>query len=221
MLKRTITSAVILLVIVPVLYFWQTPVLPVFVALLSLLGVHEMLGCVGMRRTLIVSIPAYCIAAAAPLGVRLFDSIYEFVSLYALVMFCFLVLSLSGAVFSRGALDVEKIGFSYAAVFYVITAFSAMILLCGRPFGIYLLVVTIFGPWISDVFAYLTGRVLGRHKLIPEVSPKKTVEGAIGGVVFSSLAVVLYGFCLSRLIDDVERVGYPALVFSGIVISVV
>lgn len=51
--------------------------------------------------------------------------------------------------------------------------------------GIFILI------WVSDTFAYLTGRTLGRTKLFPSVSPKKTVEGALGGLVFSLIAAYI------------------------------
>ncbi|MES2206574.1 MAG: phosphatidate cytidylyltransferase [Pseudomonadota bacterium] len=41
--------------------------------------------------------------------------------------------------------------------------------------------------WVSDIMAYVTGRLLGRHKLAPEISPGKTWEGALGGILFSAL----------------------------------
>jgi phosphatidate cytidylyltransferase len=45
--------------------------------------------------------------------------------------------------------------------------------------------------WTNDTFAYLVGKQLGKHKLFPSVSPKKTIEGFVGGIVFTSLASIL------------------------------
>jgi phosphatidate cytidylyltransferase len=45
---------------------------------------------------------------------------------------------------------------------------------------------------MTDTFAYLTGRMLGRHKLAPRVSPHKTVEGAIGGIVGCVASMLVY-----------------------------
>jgi phosphatidate cytidylyltransferase len=59
------------------------------------------------------------------------------------------------------------------------------------------LVIIAFGAAvITDTFAYFCGRLFGKHKLIPKISPKKTVEGAIGGLVFGTGAVVLLGTLL-------------------------
>ncbi len=49
----------------------------------------------------------------------------------------------------------------------------------------------LFITWMSDTFAYLVGRSIGKHKLIPRVSPNKTIEGALGGLAAASITAVL------------------------------
>ena len=58
------------------------------------------------------------------------------------------------------------------------------------------------GTWASDIFAYFGGRVLGRRRLAPAISPKKTVEGFVIGVVFGSLAV---WWTLYAIVDHVTH----------------
>ena len=60
------------------------------------------------------------------------------------------------------------------------------------PSGGLLLLLPLLTTWASDIGAYAVGRAIGRHKLIPSVSPGKTVEGAIGGLVASMLVAWLY-----------------------------
>ena len=55
--------------------------------------------------------------------------------------------------------------------------------------GSYLILVAVVGPWISDSGAYFAGRYFGRHPLFPHLSPKKTVEGGIGGVLLTTVSV--------------------------------
>lgn len=221
MLKRTITSIVFVLIIFPVYYFSDTIVLPIAVSVLSVMGVYEMLGCIGTRSMWRVSVPAYLLAAVVPQIVRYSETQYTFLSLYLLVIFAYLVYLLAAGVFSHGKLDVEKISTSYMGVVYVVTAFLCMILLRDREHGFYIFFMAMFGPWCSDVFAYLSGRFFGRHKLIPDISPKKTVEGAIGGALFCALAAVLYGHLVLLYDPAVSRVGYGALFVAGLIISVV
>ena len=54
------------------------------------------------------------------------------------------------------------------------------------------LILLVFGLlWVNDIFAYLTGSLLGKHKLFPRISPGKSIEGSLGGMVFTVIAVVL------------------------------
>jgi phosphatidate cytidylyltransferase len=64
-------------------------------------------------------------------------------------------------------------------------------LIAALPNGLFLILVAVTGPWISDSGAYFAGRFLGHHLLFPSLSPKKTVEGAIGGLLVTMLVVGL------------------------------
>lgn len=46
--------------------------------------------------------------------------------------------------------------------------------------------------WVNDTFAYLTGRLLGKHKLFERISPGKTIEGSIGGLAFTLAGIIIY-----------------------------
>ncbi|MBQ4043254.1 MAG: CDP-archaeol synthase [Clostridia bacterium] len=221
MLKRTITAIVFILIIFPVYLFSDTFILPVAVSALSVMGVYEILKCIGTGKIARISVPAYILAAAIPPFVRLFADCHDFLAIYMLIMMAYLIFLLSCGVFSHGKLDVEKIAVSYMGVLYVISAFLCMIVLRDRTHGIYIFFMAMFGPWGSDVFAYLCGRFFGRHKLIPDVSPKKTVEGAIGGIVFDGFAAITFGFIVSLIDSTITYVGYPQLFLAGMIISLV
>ncbi len=64
--------------------------------------------------------------------------------------------------------------------------------------GIYIVWLIFFCSWFCDVFAYCTGMLIGKHKLAPVLSPKKSIEGAIGGIVFPTIFGALYGWCINR-----------------------
>jgi len=63
-----------------------------------------------------------------------------------------------------------------------------------QPF-VWIVIISALG---SDIFAYFTGRLLGKHKLAPNLSPKKTIEGAIGGLIGSSLLSCLFGYIFMK-----------------------
>jgi phosphatidate cytidylyltransferase len=62
-------------------------------------------------------------------------------------------------------------------------------LLAAIGAGYLLVLVAVVGPWISDSGAYFAGRFFGRHQLFPTLSPKKTVEGGIGGLLLTTLTI--------------------------------
>lgn len=59
--------------------------------------------------------------------------------------------------------------------------------------GIGWIALALLGTWGTDTAAYFVGRAFGKHKLAPAISPKKTVEGAIGGIVFGIVGTVVVG----------------------------
>lgn len=91
---------------------------------------------------------------------------------------------------------------------YTISFFSLMILIYEMPGGNWLIFTIFTIAWLCDTTAYFTGRFLGKRKLIPEVSPKKTVEGAIGGLFGGALGTMLYGFILKSLGQDLMPLWY-------------
>src|SRR6056297_387105 len=77
-------------------------------------------------------------------------------------------------------------GYIYITVFFRFVYYTAQI---ENGFWVWLIFLI---AWSTDTFAYFTGLLLGRNKLAPEISPKKTIEGAIGGVLGSALCTFAY-----------------------------
>lgn len=80
----------------------------------------------------------------------------------------------------------RELGAQVLALLYVALPLSTAPLLVAMDGTIFIGFMVLL--WTSDTAAYVTGRLLGRHLLVPRISPKKTVEGSIGAVVFTSAA---------------------------------
>ncbi len=90
----------------------------------------------------------------------------------------------------------EKIDSSSRYIYAIGYVIFPFILITKIPFGIKgfnpKIIISIFILiWTNDTFAYIVGKSIGRHKLIERISPKKTIEGFVGGVVFSVIAGIL------------------------------
>jgi len=102
---------------------------------------------------------------------------------------------------------------------YAAFSFLCIILLRDMNNGRYVYLLIFISAWMTDTGAYFVGRFFGRHKLIEDVSPKKTVEGAVGGIVICILSFCLYGAIIGAIFDAVPN--YPALIIIGGITSVV
>lgn len=220
MKQRLITSAFILAATVPILIFSQYIIYPIVLSILAVGGVFEALRVLGTERAWFISVPAYLIAAALPIGLYLGrEYLVESLLACAFIILAYLVYLFAFAVVERGELKLSTVAQVFAWVTYIVSSFTAATLIRYINGGIYCVALIFIASWICDVFAYITGSLFGRHKLIPEVSPKKTVEGSVGGIVFATAAFVLYGFLVAHFFDVTAN--YPILAVSGLLLSVV
>ena len=106
------------------------------------------------------------------------------------------------------------------AVTYIVSSFTAVTLVRYMMYGEILYLFVFLCAWMSDASAYFVGTFLGKHKLIPKISPKKTVEGAIGAVICTTLACIGFGAIVEALRPDVVA-NYVVLGVLGAVLSVI
>ena len=222
MLKRILTAVVAMAVFLPVLYFSYTPAFAIVVSLCAAVAELEMLRCTALWRKWCLTVPLVLLALALPLaaawpGIAMGVIGYALIAMIVTVLYAFAVMT-----FSKGSITFSDISVALTGGFYIIAAFTALsVLRYAVAMGEYLYLICFIGAWVTDTFAYFTGMLLGKHKLIPDVSPKKTVEGSVGGVVFCVLSMLLYGYIVSRLTDGAVVANYLVLGISGVLISVV
>lgn len=196
MLTRILTGVIAFAVFLPFLIFSGTIAFPVAMALCAVISTYEMIRCVGLHKKHHITIPICLVAAALPMCMYLLTA-NDMFSVGLAVSLVLMLYMLAITVFSHGKVDITQSSTALLVSLYIIAAFSCMVYLCHycAP-NLYLLVF--IGAWVPDTFAYFTGRLFGRHKLIPDVSPKKTVEGAIGGAVFCVLAFIVFALIYNQ-----------------------
>ena len=221
MKRRFITAGIIIVVLTAVLFLSKFLVYPLVIALLSLVAVFELLKVLDMHKRLVVAIPSYLIAYALPTICYFIDPTYQhdYLLITAYVLVGFMLYLFGVSVFTKGKMSFSTISSIFMVVVYVIASFTSMSMIRYIPYGLFCLGIILISAWICDSFAYLVGYFFGKHKLIPEISPKKTVEGAIGGVVFATLGLNLYGLIIELVTET--TVSYITLTVLGVVLSVV
>lgn len=120
------------------------------------------------------------------------------------------------ALFSKNY-SFEKIAVScWTAMFFVALPCTLMIGIYREPEfmlgGKYLLIILFCLIWINDIFAYLTGMAIGKHKLFERISPKKTIEGSLGGLVMTILTAFLVNHYWLHMMSDWKMIGMALIV---------
>lgn len=119
-------------------------------------------------------------------------------------------------VFSFPRFRAEQVMTAFFCAFYAPVLFTFIFLTRNLPNGIYMVWMIFISSWICDTCAYLTGMAIGKHKLAPVLSPKKSIEGAVGGVVGSALVGAIFGyFALERVFAD-QNVTWIAALICGV-----
>ncbi len=220
---RILTAIGMAVVGIPILIFSEYLIFPIALALLAVAGLFEMFRALGIEKNYFLSAPAYTLSMALPIFAYYYAEKYSYGFLLASVaaLFAYLIYTFFVAVFKRGQMKFADISVAFSASTYIIFSFTSISFMryMDTRVGLWNLVIILVAAWGSDVFAYFTGRLFGRHKLIPEVSPKKTVEGAIGGVVCATGLALLYGFIVSRATELSPN--YVVLGICGFVLSAV
>ena len=221
---RTITGAVITALFAVPCIFSDYVVYPIVIALLCVVAMFEMLRTLGAQNRVALAIPSYLLAAALPLGTFWADDVFggvkKYLALVALALVVFLIYVLAFSVTRRGKLLFSEASGVFTAVSYIVVSFTARAQRRYIENGVYVFVIVFISSCICDIFSYFTGYLFGKHKLIPEISPKKTVEGAIGGTVFAVLGLLLYGLLISHIAEDVS-VNYLILAVYGLLLAIV
>ncbi len=224
MLKRIITAVVMTTLLLPFLFFsWDAFFLiPILVSLMATVAVWELFGCIGVRRDYVATAPAYLLAVGLPFVTYFFKigEIGKYLLLAVACMTVYLLYLFTVAVFRRARQTFAEVATLFTGVLYIVLSFASLALLRHQTAeGGYLYLLVFFGAWVTDTFAYFTGRFLGRHKLNPEISPKKTVEGSIGGILFCMIAFVVFGLVMKFGWD--KDVNFVMLIVAGLICSFV
>lgn len=201
MKTRLISSAVGLGILAVVITFYNTLALNAVIGLIAMIAVFELLGAAGVRRNRGLMVLTLMLAACMPfVRVGYMRAFFPQLMLVFVVAFFLLLLK------SHEKLRVETVAFAIMVGIIVPIFFGCAVYMrdeYGMVRGIFYLLLALGGAWLCDTSAYFAGRAFGKRKLAPLISPKKTVEGAIGGVVGGTLLMLLlalgYGFVLSRM----------------------
>ena len=210
MAKRIITSLVGLIVFFAVIYAGN-PIFTVTICIVTIGMLTELYKTIKSNTELTVVGYASALLLLASI---IFGSVsLEVATLASICVYLAVMVKLHTTV------TYKDVGAHALLTFFITTFFGTMIRIYN-DFGVYAVILVFICAWTTDTGAYFTGKAFGRHKLIPKVSPKKTVEGAFGGVITASLCCLLYLFILNSLeITHMSDLGYISIFILGVCAS--
>lgn len=220
MKDRLISSAIIIfLLIISVGLSWIPFVFNGLIALIATVGLYEILKVSGLNTNKIIT---WCALPFTALFIFCSDPILPNVRFWLTVAtFCLIVAAFAYYLRGYKTLSPSKLSFALAMTLLIAYFFSAMVLVRKGEHGLWNMGLIFILAWIPDTGAWFCGSAFGKHKLAPVISPKKTVEGAIGGVVFCVAAAYLYAGLVSFLFQlQVNYIAVAVFAILGSSISV-
>ncbi|WP_028782812.1 phosphatidate cytidylyltransferase [Thalassobacillus devorans] len=189
MKQRTITAIVGALIFLPLIVLGEWP-FKIFVYLIASIGILELIRMKKISRYSFPSIITLLLlwALMFPYG-EVFGMEEVEVTKSELTLLAVLIL-LSYTVLVKNRFTFDDAGFLLISAIYVGMGFHYLIE--TRDSGLHYVFYALFVIWATDTGAYLFGRAFGKHKLWPKISPKKTIEGAVGGIALACIVALVF-----------------------------
>lgn len=192
MFKKRLISGILLVIATVVTLYFGNIVALVVCAGISLIGVNELLKIFKMEKSSIAVI-VYC--ATILYYLMLYFDVASWGFMFLILVLIFL---LGAYVFCYPKYDAHQLMAAFFSLIYVSVMISYIYQLRMLQNGGEYVVLIFLAAWGTDTCAYCAGMLFGKHKMTPKLSPKKTVEGAIGGLIGCALLGAAYGFFISK-----------------------
>lgn len=176
-------------------------------AVISLIGLSELYKVIGVEKS-ILGITGYMFDILWFVLIRIGRADMGLMLLMAAIM-----VIMAEYVFATPKYNDSQVATTFFGIVYVGMMLSYIYLTRSLDNGIFLVWLIFVGSWGSDTCAYCTGVLIGKHKLAPRVSPKKSIEGSLGGVIGAALIGLIYAFIVK---DHLSAISNPYVAFAVI-----
>lgn len=202
-MKTRIISAAVMVPVLVVFLVWLPKVCTaILFGLICAIGAYELLKGTGLVKR--VRLVAY--SALLAFGVSMWSFCGMSYPWFVGGLLAFMALLFGELLLSKARLPVRALAMCAMAGFVVPYFLCAVVRIFALEIGRYLIYAPFIAAFMSDTSAYFAGRYFGKHKLAPVISPKKTVEGLLGGFAGAILSMIIY--CLILQFACGLRVNY-------------
>lgn len=216
MFKTRLLSGIVLVIIAFLTIFLGGDVLFATLLIISLIGMTELYKVVKIEKSLLGAV-GYLAAAAYYILIRM-----QWAGDMLLPVIVLLVAMMAVYVLSFPKYHSEQVMTGFFGVFYVAVMLSYIYRTRLLTDGLFLVGLVFLCSWGCDTCAYCVGMLFGKHKMAPKLSPKKSVEGGIGGLVGAALLGALYALAINKWGGASAKVAeYAIICFVGGIISMI
>ena len=188
MFKTRLLSGIVLVALALILIITGGNVLLFSTAVISLIGMFELYRIFHIEHT-VAGIAGFLAAIVFYCNLK-----FAFIPDMMMFVIGFLVILMFIYVFSYPKYNTEQMLAAFFGVFYVAVMLSYVYQTRMLPQGTYTVWLIFLCSWGCDTCAYCVGMLCGKHKMTPKLSPKKSWEGAAGGIIGAALLGIIYGF---------------------------
>lgn len=214
MFKTRLLSGILLVIIALATIITGGDVLFATLLLISFIGMTEIYKVLGISGKL-MGIVGYIVAIGYYFLIRF--ALTKYVIMLAIA---YIIILMIIYVFAYPKYNSEQVMLAFFGLFYVAFMLSYVYQTRMLPQGAFIVWLVFLCSWGSDTCAYCVGMLLGKHKLAPVLSPKKSIEGAVGGVLGAALLGVLYALAVNRFWSaDANVLQYAIICGVGSMIS--
>ena len=214
MKNRIIVAVICVPILFIVMFFLPSYILAGVVSLICAVSAYELMFSIGTKRNDRITVYSVVAAALIPFGVYFNITEYAVITILLIMMFSFFIEAIR--VFKRiKPLTLEHLLIGLFGGFIIPLMLSTLVGLRNMQEGRLIVLIPVISAFITDGGAYFSGVFFGKHKAFPRVSPNKTIEGCIGGLVAGMLAMAAYGVILNY--STPLRINFPSLILCGLI----
>ena len=218
---RIISAVVAIAIAVVLLILHSTPVFNIAIGLISACALFELFRAVGVDKNKHHAIACYVFAfvdAVMPWFLRrgwlTFFTYKCYMGIFVLVM-CILFLKEHKTVVHKDLL------FMLGAAILIPYSFGTIVSMAQLGgTGVFLIVLSLCAAWLADSGAYFAGTFFGKHKLCPEISPKKTIEGVVGGVICNGIFMLIISLVYTKINSEIA-INYIGVFIAGMIAAII
>ena len=188
MFKQRLISGVILVILALLFITHGGYLLLTVLGIISIIGLYEFYKVFQIEKSL-PGLFGYLAAVLFYLNLA-----FDFIPDIMLFVMAVLILCMCSFVFCYPKFHANQVIAAFFGVFYVAVMLSCIYRTRCLAGGYWLVWLIFLCSWGCDTCAYCVGMLIGKHKMTPKLSPKKTIEGGVGGVAGAFLLTILYGF---------------------------